>query len=177
MYTWVECPNTCIAGIACCEWTGISQNILTLSMLNCQWLWKMHSHFVSYLQQKKAKFTMEQPYMLPILYCQYHVSWCPGDLRSQGISGHGYWPNKPGYSIFSIRTVYIEELCKLYIDQWCQCSVIMKLWFAYNYLERFTGHTGLALACYMSCPCWSRCSVLGSDGLHYHHWAQVISMQ
>ena len=32
---------------------------------------------------------MEQPYMLPILYCQYHDWWCPGDLRSQGINSHG----------------------------------------------------------------------------------------
>ena len=23
------------------------------------------------------------------LFCQYHVSWCPGDLRSQGIRRHG----------------------------------------------------------------------------------------
>ena len=32
---------------------------------------------------------MEQPYMLPILYCQYHACWCPGDLSRQGISRHG----------------------------------------------------------------------------------------
>ena len=32
---------------------------------------------------------MEQPYMLPILYCQYHASWCPDDLRSWCISRHG----------------------------------------------------------------------------------------
>ena len=31
---------------------------------------------------------MEQTYMLPILYRQYHVCWCPGDLMSQGISRH-----------------------------------------------------------------------------------------
>ena len=32
---------------------------------------------------------MEEPYILPILYCQYHACWYPGDLRSQGISRHG----------------------------------------------------------------------------------------
>ena len=32
---------------------------------------------------------MQQPYMLPILYCSYHSCWCPGDLRSQCISRHG----------------------------------------------------------------------------------------
>ena len=28
-------------------------------------------------------------YMLPILFCQYHASWCPGNFRSQGTSRHG----------------------------------------------------------------------------------------
>ena len=32
---------------------------------------------------------MEQPYVLFILYCQYHSCWCSGILRSQGISKHG----------------------------------------------------------------------------------------
>ena len=32
---------------------------------------------------------MEQPDMLPIVYCQYHGCWCPGDLSRQGISSHG----------------------------------------------------------------------------------------
>ena len=32
---------------------------------------------------------MEQPYVLPILYCQCHACWCTGDFRSQCISRHG----------------------------------------------------------------------------------------
>ena len=35
---------------------------------------------------------MEQTYMLSmlsILYCEYHVRWCPGDLSREGISRHG----------------------------------------------------------------------------------------
>ena len=32
---------------------------------------------------------MEKPYMLPILFWQYHACWCPGNFRSQGISRHG----------------------------------------------------------------------------------------
>ena len=32
---------------------------------------------------------MEQTYMLPILYYQYHDCECHGDLRSQGISKSG----------------------------------------------------------------------------------------
>ena len=35
---------------------------------------------------------MEQPYMLPILYCQYHACWCPGDLMSPRISRNGIDP-------------------------------------------------------------------------------------
>ena len=46
-------------------------------------------HILDFVQQKKTRFTIEQPYMLPILYCQYHASWCSGDLRSQGISRDG----------------------------------------------------------------------------------------
>ena len=38
------------------------------------------------------KFTMEQPYMLPILCWQYHACWCTGNFRSQGISRHGINP-------------------------------------------------------------------------------------
>ena len=34
------------------------------------------------------RFTMQQPYMLPVLHRQYHSCWCPEDLRSQGISVH-----------------------------------------------------------------------------------------
>ena len=62
------------------------------SKLNCfSSLSKMHSlsyHILDCIQQKKTKFTMEQPYMLPILYCQYHACQCPGDLRSHGINRH-----------------------------------------------------------------------------------------
>ena len=43
---------------------------------------------LDFVQQKKTRFTMKQPYLLPILYCQYHGCWCPGTLRSQGISSH-----------------------------------------------------------------------------------------
>ena len=31
---------------------------------------------------------MEQPQIVPTLYCQYHAYWCPSDLRSQLISRH-----------------------------------------------------------------------------------------
>ena len=72
--------------ISACEW-------LTLEMLNCFKYYKICIHILYHIldsvQQKKTKFIMELPYMLPILYCQYHACWCSGDLRSQGISRHG----------------------------------------------------------------------------------------
>ena len=70
----------------------IQKGILNLNMLKCFKDYKRFIH-ISYhilvvIQQNKAKFTMEQIYTLPILRCQYHACWCPGDLRSQGISRH-----------------------------------------------------------------------------------------
>ena len=49
-------------------------------------------HIFDFVQQKKTKFTMEQPYMLPILYWQYRACWCSGKFRSQGISRRGIDP-------------------------------------------------------------------------------------
>ena len=46
-------------------------------------------HILHFIQQKKTKLRIEQPYILPILHGQYHACWCPGDWRSQGISRHG----------------------------------------------------------------------------------------
>ena len=48
---------------------------------------------------------MEQPFMLPILYCQYHACWFSDDLRNQGISRHGILPNE--WNILSLAS---EEL-------------------------------------------------------------------
>ena len=31
---------------------------------------------------------MEQPYLVPVLYCEYHVNWRPGDLSHQDINMH-----------------------------------------------------------------------------------------
>ena len=44
--------------------------ILTLNMLNYKRFIDILYHILDFVQQKKTKFTMEQPYMLPILYCQ-----------------------------------------------------------------------------------------------------------
>ena len=66
---------------------------LTLNMLNCFEDYKIcihiSYHILDFIQQKKIKVTMEQPYVLPILYCQCHACWCTGDFRSQCINRHG----------------------------------------------------------------------------------------
>ena len=60
--------------------------ILTHNMLNGFKDGKICIHILVFAQEKKTKFTMEQSYTLSILYYQYHAWWCPGDLKSQGIS-------------------------------------------------------------------------------------------
>ena len=50
------------------------------------------SYHILYFFQQKIRFTIQQPYMLPILYCQYNYCWCPDDLRNHGISRHGIDP-------------------------------------------------------------------------------------
>ena len=82
-------------------------------------------YILDFVQWKKTKFTMEQPYMLPITYCQYHSCWSPGDLRSQLISKQCqacYWPNKPAYSITRIRRVLLNNYTTG--NSWCH----HKLW-------------------------------------------------
>ena len=58
-------------------------------------------HILDFVQERKTKFTIEQPYMLHILYCQYHACWYPGNLRSQGISRHGIDQISRKYSLAS----------------------------------------------------------------------------
>ena len=74
-------------------WLCVFVMILTLNMLNCFEDYKIcihiSYHILDFIQQKKIKVSMEQPYVLPILYCQYHACWCTGDFRSQCISRHG----------------------------------------------------------------------------------------
>ena len=43
----------------------------------------------SLFSRRRPISTMEQSYMLLIQNSQYHTCWCPGNLRSQGISRHG----------------------------------------------------------------------------------------
>ena len=99
-------PARCILG---CEGTPDSHHnssISTLNMLNCFKEYKRYIHIFCHIlelvQKKKTKFTMEQPFLLPILSWQYHACWCSGDFRSQGISRHGIDP-KAGIFRFQHR--------------------------------------------------------------------------
>ena len=71
----------------------LMEPVLALNLLNYFDIYKRCIHLLYHIldrvQQKKTKFIMEQPYMLPILFCQYQPCWCTGDLRSQVISRHG----------------------------------------------------------------------------------------
>ena len=72
-----------------------SKDLLTLTVnpLKCFKDYKSSIHILYFIldfsQQNEIKFTMLQPYLLHILYCQYHSCWCFGDFRSQGINRHG----------------------------------------------------------------------------------------
>ena len=57
---------------------------------------------------------MELPYMLPILYSQYHVCWGPGDLRSQGISTHGI--DQISWNILSLASELV--VLNLFVETW-----------------------------------------------------------
>ena len=75
-------------------------------------------HIFEFVQQVKTKCTMQQPYMLPILYSQYHACWCPGDLRSQGISGHDIDHIRRNIPSLAIEELYtISNDCPLL--GWC----------------------------------------------------------
>ena len=50
---------------------------------------ELNLSLLEFVQQEMTKFTMEQPYMLPILHWQCHACWCSGDFRSHGITRHG----------------------------------------------------------------------------------------
>ena len=78
---------------------------------------------------------MEQPYMLPILYCQYRAHWCPGDLSHQGISRHGI--DQIRWNISSLSSeglIHVAFLLKLKLQlllnskDYCYCDVLSQMW-------------------------------------------------
>ena len=55
------------------------KNVLTFHIIS----------WILFIRRRPNSQSREQPYMLLILYCQYHAWWCPGSLGRQGISRHG----------------------------------------------------------------------------------------
>ena len=92
--------------------------ILTLNMLNCLKDYKRSIHILNHILDlawpKWLKLTLEQKYMLSVLYSQYHACWCSGDFRSQGIR-HGMDPQSQ-----NIPSPASEELTywPLGVQQW-----------------------------------------------------------
>ena len=84
-------------------------SMLNLNTLNCLECYQTYIHILYHsldrIQHKNIKFTMEQPYMLPILYCQYRDCRCPGDLSRQAISRHGINQTQaPHYTYLQLYT-------------------------------------------------------------------------
>ena len=65
----------------------------------------MSYHILDFVQQKKTKFTMQQPYMLPILILLITYLLMPWWLKEPGHQQARYWPSKPEYSVSGIRRV------------------------------------------------------------------------
>ena len=109
--------------LRCCTWHSLQKNctenapegLLIFDMLNCFKDYQRCIHIsyytMEFVQQKKTKFTMQQPYILPILHWQYHACWCSGDFRSQGINRHGIDPQGR-----DIQFPASEELMKFRIN-------------------------------------------------------------
>ena len=68
---------------------------------------------------------MEQPYILPILYCQHHACWCPGDFMSQGTSRYGI--NQISQNILSLASDELKGKDSLHTDK-----TIVRLSYLYN---------------------------------------------
>ena len=80
---------------------------------------------------------LEQQYMLSVLHNQYHVCWCTGYLRSQGINRHGIDSLEPEYFVCSIRRVnmrigltYVNA--HIHLTSQCMLSLDMHTWYMWT---------------------------------------------
>ena len=67
-------------------------------------------HILEFVQQKKTKFIVEQPYVLPILYSQYYACWWPGDLRGQCINRCGIDPQSQNIPSLASKEFIIPRI-------------------------------------------------------------------
>ena len=97
-----------------------------------------------FIQRKETKFTMEQPYTFPIIYCQYHICRYLGDLRSQGIITNvniadslvflPSFRSPVSYSVVSCIWHITQGQVALLADHWMN-----KSWIS-NFIPRLSGH-------------------------------------
>ena len=88
--------------------------LLILNMLNCFKYYKRCIHISYHIlgvcstEEDQIHYGVTLHVAYPILSrVQDHARWCPGDIMSQGIDRHWYWPNNPEFSISSIWRVNI----------------------------------------------------------------------
>ena len=151
-------------------------------MLNCSKDYKRYFH-ISYhildFVQQKAKFTMVQPYMLPILYCQYHACWYPRDLRSQGIIRHCIAVMK-----LSGRALALGDLVFKWttweskgLSQWANWKKC-QLWANWKNGFNFNAH---GLHCPLKSPTYDRKSPIQWKGFpdkilcYFYRWARIAT--
>ena len=112
------------------DWT----KILTLNMTKCfkdyQRIIHIWYHILDFVQQTKSKLTMQQPYMLRIIYWQYHACWYSGNFRSLGISRNCIDP-KSRYipcPASEVSIMFFVKDCLLCQIQYIQSPRLWRIW-------------------------------------------------
>ena len=75
-------------------WKGLTLYVLNFSEERLTYIYIL-CHYSTLIKHRYLKSFLKQDEYLHILHSQYHYCWCPGDLRSQGISSHDIDQDKP----------------------------------------------------------------------------------
>ena len=86
---------------------------------------------------------MEQPHTWHILYFQYLACWCPGDLRSQGISRHDTDPQSQ--NILSPASEELKPMIPKSLQITSMISAAKLLWIYQNTWHRSPKKLSLSL--------------------------------
>ena len=113
---------------------------MTILTLNCFEIIKMYSHFVSYV---RFCSTEDQITNRATPYCQYHACWCPGDLRSQGISRHDTDPQSQ--NILSPASEELKPMIPKSLQITSMISAAKLLWIYQNTWHRSPKKLSLSL--------------------------------
>ena len=90
----------------------------------------IYLHFVSFLHIYTTQVVEILPQVRQELHSQYHGCWCPGNVRSQGISSHDIDLFKPRW--LSPHTLRVTK-CKWVRSGRCSCRVT---WFCYRLIAK-----------------------------------------